>query len=190
MAQPPNNTRMNGLIDLARRDGIDIKPTLLRVLTDLYVQSPTHTADEEAQFIELACRLLAFADAETRAIVAARLRAYPRAPLAVLKVLATDAAPSHLEAMTASESESTPSPDIGQDEAAHAEFKAEAPSAVLPPQPMPTKRRWRPCSAAHRPTRTILPSSFSVPTATSGSRSCTISNLHLWSPRSCPPARA
>lgn len=134
MAQPPNNTRMNGLIDLARRDGIDIKPTLLRVLTDLYVQSPTHTADEEAQFIELACRLLAFADAETRAIVASRLRAYPRAPLAVLKVLATDAAPSHLEAMTASESENTPSPDIGQDETAHAEFKTEPPSAVPQPQ--------------------------------------------------------
>lgn len=78
---------MDGLIDLARRDGIDIKPTLLRVLTDLYVQSPTHSSDEEAQFAELACRLIASADADTRAAVAARLNAYPRTPLAVLNAL-------------------------------------------------------------------------------------------------------
>lgn len=79
---------MDGLVDLARRDGVDIKPTLLRVLTDLYVQSPIHTADEEAQFSELACRLLRSADADTRANIAARLRSYPRAPMAVLKALA------------------------------------------------------------------------------------------------------
>ena len=39
-AYPP----LDGLVDLACRDGVDIRPTLLRVLTDLYVQKPTHSA--------------------------------------------------------------------------------------------------------------------------------------------------
>ena len=30
--------KLEGLDSLARRDGVDIQPTLLRVLTDLYVQ--------------------------------------------------------------------------------------------------------------------------------------------------------
>ena len=49
---------MDGLLDLAHRDGIDIKPTLLRVLTDLYVQANAHSDDEERQFIELTSRLI------------------------------------------------------------------------------------------------------------------------------------
>ena len=34
----------NGLVELANRDGVDIRPTLLRVVTDLYVQKPSHSA--------------------------------------------------------------------------------------------------------------------------------------------------
>ncbi|HYP10212.1 MAG TPA: DUF2336 domain-containing protein, partial [Xanthobacteraceae bacterium] len=34
-----------------------MRPTLLRVLTELYVQRPTHTADEEHHYTELALRL-------------------------------------------------------------------------------------------------------------------------------------
>ena len=41
----------DGLLTLSRREGVDIKPTLLRVLTDLYVQASTHSADEERQFV-------------------------------------------------------------------------------------------------------------------------------------------
>ena len=44
-------TPLDGLVDLACRDGVDIRPTLLRVLTDLYVQRPTHSADEETQYV-------------------------------------------------------------------------------------------------------------------------------------------
>src|SRR5689334_24492157 len=76
--------RIEGLVDLASRDGIDVRPTLLRVLTDLYVQTRSHTPDEEAQYTELALRLLDNVDVVTRATVAVRLAAYPRAPLAVL----------------------------------------------------------------------------------------------------------
>lgn len=82
---PPN---LDGLIGLSRRHGVDIKPTLLRVLTDLYVQKPTHSTDEERQYTTLALRLLELVDADTRAIVTRTLAAYPGAPTAVLRHLA------------------------------------------------------------------------------------------------------
>ena len=62
---------LDGLVDLACRDGVEIRPTLLRVLTDLYVQKHPHSAEEEAQYIELALRLLEAVDAPTRKAVAA-----------------------------------------------------------------------------------------------------------------------
>ncbi|MES1154815.1 MAG: DUF2336 domain-containing protein, partial [Pseudorhodoplanes sp.] len=43
----PQSPSLQGLVGLADRTGVDIKPTLLRVLTDLYVQKPLHTPDEE-----------------------------------------------------------------------------------------------------------------------------------------------
>ena len=76
--------RIEGLVDLACRDGIDVRPTLLRVLTDLYVQTRTHTPDEQAQYIELAMRLIDSVDVLTRDTIAARLADYPHAPIAVL----------------------------------------------------------------------------------------------------------
>ncbi len=79
---------LDGLVDLACRAGVDIRPTLLRVLTDLYVQKPVHSADEEAQYVELAVGLIEAVDAPTRAAVAARLSAYRAAPAAVLDRLA------------------------------------------------------------------------------------------------------
>ena len=78
---------LDGLAELANRDSGDIKPTLLRVMTDLYVQKPVHTAEEEAQYIELAARLIDRVDAPTRAIVANRLASYPAAPRAVVERL-------------------------------------------------------------------------------------------------------
>ena len=78
---------LDGLAELANRDSVDIKPTLLRVMTDLYVQKPVHTAEEEAQYIELAARLIDQVDAPTRAIVANRLTSYPAAPRAVIERL-------------------------------------------------------------------------------------------------------
>lgn len=85
---------IDSLVDLACRDGVDIRPTLLRVLTDLYVQKPTHTADEEIQYVELALGLIEAADAPTRAAVATSLRDYPAAPAAVLRKLGATEAPA------------------------------------------------------------------------------------------------
>ncbi len=52
--------KLEGLDSLARRDGVDIRPTLVRVLTDLYVQKPAHTAEEERHYTELVLRLINF----------------------------------------------------------------------------------------------------------------------------------
>jgi hypothetical protein len=68
----------------------DMRPTLLRVLTELYVQKPTHTADEERHYTELALRLLDAADISTRAAVAQRLAHYRSPPRRVVERLAAD----------------------------------------------------------------------------------------------------
>jgi hypothetical protein len=81
---------LEGLFGLARRDGVDIRATLLRVLTDLYVQIPTHPIDEERQYTEQTLRLLGSADVPTRAALAKRLADYPQTPRAVIERLAHD----------------------------------------------------------------------------------------------------
>jgi Uncharacterised protein conserved in bacteria (DUF2336) len=77
----------DGLMTLSRREGVDIRPTLLRVLTDLYVQSSAHTGDEERQFVELTSRLIDQVDDATRAVVRARLSIYPNTPVAITNKL-------------------------------------------------------------------------------------------------------
>jgi hypothetical protein len=77
----------DGLMTLSRREGVDIRPTLLRVLTDLYVQAPAHTIDEEKQFVELVGRLVNEVDDSTRAVVRARLAVYPHTPEIILQQL-------------------------------------------------------------------------------------------------------
>ena len=80
MTNLPMFQGFDGLMTLSRREGVDIRPTLLRVLTDLYVQTPNHTRDEERQFGELASRLIDEVDDATRAAVRARLAIYPNTP--------------------------------------------------------------------------------------------------------------
>jgi uncharacterized protein (DUF2336 family) len=86
----PNIPNLEGLDDLARLRGVDTRPTLARVLTDLYVQKPAHTLDEETHYTELVLRLLDAVDVPTRAIVAHKLATYPAAPRAVVLRLARD----------------------------------------------------------------------------------------------------
>ena len=88
MTSPPTIPGFDGLMTLSRREGVDIRPTLLRVLTDLYVQAPSHTTDEEKQFVELASRLIDQVDDATRAAVRARLSIYPNTPQVILGQLA------------------------------------------------------------------------------------------------------
>ncbi|MET4369627.1 hypothetical protein ABIA99_002313 [Bradyrhizobium sp. LB12.1] len=82
----------DGLMSLSRREGVDVRPTLLRVLTDLYVQSSTHSDDEQRQFVELAMRLIDQVDDATRAAVKARLAIYPSTPAPIMQKLGLSAA--------------------------------------------------------------------------------------------------
>jgi hypothetical protein len=82
--------KLEGLDSLARRDGVDIRPTLVRVLTDLYVQKPAHTAEEERHYTELVLRLIDSVDVGTRINVATKLGGYAGAPPAVARRLARD----------------------------------------------------------------------------------------------------
>lgn len=87
MTTPPLFPGFDGLMTLSRREGVDIRPTLLRVLTDLYVQARAHSDEEARQFIELTSRLIDQVDDATRAAVRARLAIYPGTPVEVLKRL-------------------------------------------------------------------------------------------------------
>ena len=87
MTAAPLFPGFDGLMTLSRREGVDIRPTLLRVLTDLYVQANAHSADEERQFVELTSRLIDEVDDATRAAVRARLAIYPGTPTEVARRL-------------------------------------------------------------------------------------------------------
>jgi hypothetical protein len=87
---PPAFPDLDDLVDLAPGSQIDMRPTLLRVLTDLYLQRPTHTPEDERYYTELALRLLDLADVAARAALAERLASYPAAPRAVIERLARD----------------------------------------------------------------------------------------------------
>jgi hypothetical protein len=48
-------------------DRIELRPALLRVLTDLYLQRPAHTSEDERCYCELALRLIDATDRSARA---------------------------------------------------------------------------------------------------------------------------
>jgi len=90
VSKSPAYPNLEGLDRLALRSGVDIRPTLVRVLTDLYLQKPAHTPEEERHYTELALRLIDRVDVGTRKIVAAKLANYASAPAAVVRRLARD----------------------------------------------------------------------------------------------------
>jgi hypothetical protein len=134
MKPPAAFAGLEDLLDLGHGDGIDMRPTLLRVLTDLYLQKPTHTPDDERYYTELALRLIDATDVLQRAALAARLAAYPSAPRPVLLRLAHDAievaAPilAHSPCLTAADL-ATIAEERG---AAHADIIAARPRAAPP----------------------------------------------------------
>jgi hypothetical protein len=75
MTEAPHLSGPNG--------GVDIRPTLLRAMTDLYVQKQTHTEQEEQHFTKLALRLIDLVDAKTRIVIANKIAGYPTAPSAL-----------------------------------------------------------------------------------------------------------
>lgn len=91
-APPTVPASLDSLVGVRWHDGPDVRPVLLRVLTDLYVQKPSHSPDEEQQYVELALRLLDAVDAKTRTEVEEQLAKFAGAPAAVLCRLASDIA--------------------------------------------------------------------------------------------------
>src|ERR1700691_3692187 len=81
---------LEALIALGSRSGLDMRPTLLRVLTDLYVQRVAHTVAEKRHYTELALRLLDAVDVPTRLAVAGRLARHLSPPVRVIARLASD----------------------------------------------------------------------------------------------------
>src|SRR6202167_5432243 len=81
---------LENLTHFGLRAGVDMRPTLLRVLTDLYVQKLTHRPDEEQHYTALALRLLSAVDVPTRVAVARRLSRHLSPPLRVIQQLAAD----------------------------------------------------------------------------------------------------
>jgi uncharacterized protein (DUF2336 family) len=79
-----------GFADIGLRSGVDMRPTLVRVLTDLYVQKISHTPDEDRHYTELALRLLEAVDTPTRAAVAVRLARHLSPPLRIIQYLIND----------------------------------------------------------------------------------------------------
>jgi hypothetical protein len=86
----PDLSRLDSLADLGLRGGAPARASLLRVLTDLYVQKITHTTEEERHYTELALRLLPSADAVTRDAVASTLAGHLSPPLQVMRYLISD----------------------------------------------------------------------------------------------------
>jgi uncharacterized protein (DUF2336 family) len=81
---------LDNLTLLGFRDGVDMRPTLIRVLTDLYVQKLTHTYEEKRHYTELALRLLDSVDVATRVSIATRLARHMSPPVRVMVKLAAD----------------------------------------------------------------------------------------------------
>ncbi len=81
---------LDNLTHLGFRDGVDMRPTLIRVLTDLYVQKLAHTLEEKRHYTELALRLLDAVDVTTRIAVAERLARHLSPPVRVIARLAAD----------------------------------------------------------------------------------------------------
>ncbi len=77
------NPELTGLVKLSSRNGVDIRPTLLRVVTDLYLQKASHTEQESQQYERLALKLIEHVDAKTKATIAHKIAGYPNAPAAV-----------------------------------------------------------------------------------------------------------
>jgi hypothetical protein len=162
----------DGLTDLSKRSGIDMRPTLLRVLTDLYVHRLSHSADEERHYTELALRMLEAVDVPTRVAVAKRFARYLKPPLEVLQWLARDL------------------PIVATEVSAHALLRAaatapstseatSAPAATAPAEPQEPPRE--PAKAIDAATATELNELFF--TATTVERRMILLNLHIADPK-------
>jgi hypothetical protein len=88
--------------------GTGMRQSLLGVLTDLYVQKPSHSVEEERHYTTLALRLIEEADPRTKTSGAAQLASYANAPPAVTDRLETKVPISRPRSLLASHASSPP----------------------------------------------------------------------------------
>src|SRR4029453_16137721 len=133
MTAAPLFPGFDGLMTLSRREGVDIRPTLLRVLTDLYFQARSHSPDEERQFVELTSRLIEQVDDATRAAVRARLAIYRGTPLKTRTQLGLKPAHPNDRVPLAGEISASPAPERAAREPTEAELRL-APNPSMQPK--------------------------------------------------------
>jgi len=79
-----------GLMALGKREELELRPVLLRVLTDMFVAQPTHSRDEIKQFEAIVLGLVGHADQQTRDMIAAKLARFGATPPSVVERLVAD----------------------------------------------------------------------------------------------------
>jgi uncharacterized protein (DUF2336 family) len=78
---------LEGLVALGKEGGLNMKPILLRVVTDQFVSKLRHPAADIRQYEELALQLIPEADVAIALAVAKRVGAHPDAPPSVVEKL-------------------------------------------------------------------------------------------------------
>jgi uncharacterized protein (DUF2336 family) len=78
---------LQGLVALGARGDVNIRPILLRVLTDMFVAKGHHSADEIKQYCEIASHMLRTIDLDTCRIIAHKLARFEHAPKPILDLL-------------------------------------------------------------------------------------------------------
>lgn len=84
------HSHIDALERLGSERGVDTRSTLLRVVTDLFLQAPAHTPSDVVRYVDLALPLLDAADPATRLTVASKLAESGDVPEAILKRLLDD----------------------------------------------------------------------------------------------------
>jgi uncharacterized protein (DUF2336 family) len=82
-----SQSHLHGLVAVATEQGLDMKPVLFRVLTDLYIATENHSTDEIAQFRDIASALAEQVDPDTAMVVAHKLSSYVHTPPEVGRAL-------------------------------------------------------------------------------------------------------
>ncbi len=86
----PDIVDLDSLAALVRRECAEMRPELLRLMTDFYMSKPLHSDDQIELYTKLALPLLDKVDAPVRAEIAARLSNHCRPPAEVMRRLLRD----------------------------------------------------------------------------------------------------
>ena len=94
--------QLQGLTRLAQDNKLEMRTVLLRVMTDLYLSRPHHTADEVRQYEEIFLGLLPHVDEAGRMVIAGKLAADAGTPESVLVALIQAGGPAAAEVLARS----------------------------------------------------------------------------------------